>query len=149
MAELSWPVDRIHVVVEPGRCLVEDHGYLVTSVRTVKQRGRRPLAVVDAGTNLVRSISSWHHDIVPEIGGNRAVDIAGAQCYESDYFVTKLPCSPNFSVGHRIIVCAAGSYDIPSANVWMRPSPPIYGIGSDQSITTICPPGSAIRGVMS
>lgn len=149
VAEFSWPADRIHVVVEPGRCLVEDHGYLVTSVRTVKHRGRRPLAVVDAGTNLTRSIASWHHDITPEIDGNRMVDIAGAQCYESDYFATKLPCSPHFSVGHRIIVCAAGSYDIPSANVWMRPSPPIYGIEADQSITTICPQGSAIRGVMS
>jgi diaminopimelate decarboxylase len=145
----DWPAERIQLVVEPGRCLVEDHGYLVTEIRVIKDRGRRRLAVVDAGTNLVRSIASWHHDIVVEQPGSGVVvDVAGAQCYESDFFARKLTCASDMTIGNRLVVCAAGGYDIPSANVWMRPSPPIYGIGSDGSTTVICPSGTAIRGVL-
>jgi diaminopimelate decarboxylase len=145
----GWPAERIRLVVEPGRCLVEDHGYLVTQIRATKDRGRRRLAVMDAGTNLVRSIASWHHDMVVERPGRGlVVDIAGAQCYESDFFARKLRCASDMTIGHRLVVCAAGGYDIPSANVWMRPSPPVYGIGSDGSTTLICPSGTAIRGAL-
>jgi diaminopimelate decarboxylase len=145
----GWPTKRIRLVVEPGRCLVEDHGYLVTEIRVTKDRGRRRIAVVDAGTNLVRSIASWHHDIVVERPGSGVVvDVAGAQCYESDFFARKLACAPDMTIGHRLVVCAAGGYDIPSANVWTRPSPPIYGIGPDGSTSLICPSGTAIRGVL-
>lgn len=145
----DWPAERIRLVVEPGRCLVEDYGYLVTEIRATKDRGRRRLAVVDAGTNLVRSMASWHHDIVVERPGSGAVvDVAGAQCYESDFFARKLTCESDMTIGHRLVVCGAGGYDIPSANVWMRPSPAIYGIESDGSATVICSSGTAIRGAL-
>ncbi|WP_067901911.1 hypothetical protein [Nocardia vaccinii] len=131
---LGWPVDGLHLVIEPGRSLVEDHALLVSSVVVRKSRNRRELLVLDCGTNAVRSISSWFHPVEIMRPGSATYDIYGSMCYESDLFARGVRGPSDILIGDRVVVGAAGGYDIPSANVWLRPSPPVYGISEGEPV---------------
>ena len=141
---LGLPPDDLHLVIEPGRSLVEDHAILVTCVAVTKRRGRRSLAIVDAGTNLARSINGWHHAVEFLRPGDTRYDIYGAMCYESDLFREQVPGPADLAIGDRVIIGAVGGYDIPSANVWVRPRPPVYALISN-GLQSIREPGSGIR----
>src|SRR5262249_11106820 len=51
------------LAVEPGRCLTEDFGVLVTRVVAVKERGQETILTVDAGTDFLRTISNRYHPV--------------------------------------------------------------------------------------
>ncbi|MFC0863939.1 hypothetical protein ACFHYQ_16675 [Sphaerimonospora cavernae] len=129
---LGLPPDDLHLIIEPGRSLVEDHAVLVASVAVRKQRRRRDLVVLDCGTNLVRSINAWHHPV--EFVGMDQVpvpyDVYGSMCYESDLFARGVSGPAHLGPGDRVLIGAAGGYDIPSANVWVRPRPPVFAVSS-------------------
>lgn len=126
--DIGLPVEEIHLVIEPGRSLVEDHAILVTSVAVRKSRTDRDIVVLDGGTNLVRTINAWHHPIKFGRNGNILYDVYGSMCYESDSFAERLPGPADIHQGDYVLIGSAGAYDIPSANVWMRPHPPVYSI---------------------
>lgn len=134
--------DRIELIAEPGRCLVEDYGYLLTSVSSKKKRGENNLLIVDAGIHLLKSINTWYHPISILTEDNRKLNedclsysIYGCNCFENDVFSKSFSSLIELDVGDLIVMGSAGGYDIYSANAWTRPSPPILGILED----TICP----------
>jgi diaminopimelate decarboxylase len=149
-AKMGLSPDEIHLVIEPGRSLVEDHGVLVASVAAIKSRGRSRLIVLDAGTNLVRSLKLWHHPIA-FLGGSGAesrYDIYGSQCYEGDLFARGVPGPNGVDVERRIAIGAAGGYDIPSANPWIRALPAIYGLpdtDAEEPVKLLREEGNGIR----
>ena len=125
---------------EPGRCLVEDHGYLVSPIRVIKQRKKTTILILDGGIHLVKSLHHWKHSVefVREDGNkNKPYEVYGSNCFESDLFHKNLIGPSNISLDDLVIVSEAGGYDIPSANVWTRISPPIYGITNHQECVTI------------
>lgn len=131
---------NIELIAEPGRCLVEDHGYLVTSVHARKQRNERHLLIVDGGIHLVKSVGSWHHPIVAlsqfphDFQQKFHYDIYGSNCFESDLFIKDYEADCEINKGDFIVIGSAGGYDIPSANAWIRPLPAIYGILNNEII---------------
>lgn len=139
LVEAGIDVGALEVIVEPGRRLVEDFAVLVTRVAVRKSRGGTSILVVDAGTNLVRSIRTWHHPVeiarAPAAGGSARHDIYGALCFESDIFAEGVLGPADIEVGELVLVGEAGGYDIPSANVWTRPSPPVLGVHGDSVVT--------------
>jgi diaminopimelate decarboxylase len=136
----------LNLIVEPGRCLNEDEGYLITQITSVKRREPRDVLVLDAGTNLVRSINSWHHvaEIIhqsSDLGNNTTnFDIFGCNCFESDFFFKNFQASSCTSVGDLVIISGVGGYDIPSANVWIRPAPAIYALDDQESTQLVRAP---------
>lgn len=141
---LGIPRELVHLVIEPGRSLVEDHGALVSSVAAIKNRGNHRLAVLDAGTNLVRSIRTWAHPVQFTRAGQVPYDVYGAMCFEDDVFARDLRGPADLMPGDRLIVGAAGGYDIPSANEWLRPRPAVYATtpNGESQLTTIQREGS-------
>ncbi len=135
----------IRLVIEPGRSLVEDHGILVARVVALKERLGTRLAVIDAGTNLVRSINLWPHDIRFLRHGSTPYDLLGSMCFENDRFGSSVLGPHNLVIGDFVIVGNAGGYDIPSSNVWLRPSPPVYGFSEKNGIYCIREKGRSIR----
>lgn len=135
----------ISLVIEPGRSLVEDHGVLVTTVVAVKHRADVRIAVVDAGTNLVRSITLWPHPTRFLRAGSAVTDVVGSMCFENDYFARGVSAPIDLKAGDRFMVDAAGGYDLPSANVWLRPHPAIYAVNGDSKPKIIRERGKAIR----
>ncbi|MFI0607572.1 MAG: hypothetical protein ACH37Z_06690 [Anaerolineae bacterium] len=124
------PFECIRIVLEPGRYLVEDDGYLVTKVEVRKSRNGNQLLIVDAGINLIRSISTWYHEVSLLDSSKETATpfmVYGANCFESDLFTEELYGPLEVAIGDLLIVGSAGGYDIPSANVWTHPSPAIFG----------------------
>jgi diaminopimelate decarboxylase len=124
-------LERLHVVVEPGRSLVEAAGSLLCSVVGYKYRDRRKIVLVDAGTNLAASIKDWHH---PLSFVRRAADdtrrcaVYGPMCFEQDRFAAAVPSPSDLKIGDLFVVGGVGAYDMTVANDWMRPRPPIIGL---------------------
>jgi diaminopimelate decarboxylase len=144
--DIGLNCSSLNLIIEPGRCLVEDEGYLVTQIISVKKREPRDLLVLDAGTNLIRSINSWHHaaEIIhqsSDLENNTTnFDIFGCNCFESDFFFKDFPANSCTSVGDLIVITGVGGYDIPSANVWIRPAPAIYALDNQESTLLVRAP---------
>lgn len=140
-------IDRadVSLVIEPGRSLVEDHGVLVAAVVAIKHRSDARIVVVDAGTNLVRSISLWPHPHKFLRAGDTPADVVGSMCFENDYFARGVSAPTDLRVGDRFMVDAAGGYDLPSANVWLRPHPAIFGLEGNSDLKIIRERGEVIR----
>jgi diaminopimelate decarboxylase len=135
--------DSFEFVIEPGRSLVEDHGYLVTRVVARKKRDGNNILVVDAGLHLARSVGSWYHSVeflTRRSSGDttsRLYHIYGCNCFESDQFAANLPGPVEVGINDLLIVGAVGGYDIPGANVWTRPSPSIFGVLKDGRVVEV------------
>jgi diaminopimelate decarboxylase len=84
---------RVHLLLEPGRCIVGPAGVLVTRVLYRKTNGPKQFLVVDAAMNdLVRpSLYDAYHEIIPvHLDANAArhetVDVVGPICESGDFF---------------------------------------------------------------
>jgi len=130
MERLGFDDKAFQLVVEPGRCLVEDFGYLVSPVQVRKTRGDKGVLVVEAGIHLVRSLNSWRHGVafLRQSEESQAYDVYGSNCFESDLFKKDLVGPKDIKRGDLIIVNEVGGYDIPSANVWTRESPAVFSV---------------------
>jgi diaminopimelate decarboxylase len=124
------PAD-LRVVIEPGRSLVEDCGWLLTRIASIKHRGDRRLAIVDAGLNLLPSVGSWQHDI--EFLGARTeqrapVVLFGSQCFESDLLAPDLDAPADLAAGDLLVFSQCGAYDLATARGWTRQLPPVFAL---------------------
>jgi diaminopimelate decarboxylase len=130
----------LRFITEPGRCLTEDYGYLISKVEVSKRRNNREILVLNVGSNFIRSINNWYHPVelldssLSELEHKKVCDIYGANCFESDLLKLdiQVPHTDDSMVGKKVIIGSAGGYDIPSTNVWTRPLPPIFGIYQDK-----------------
>jgi len=124
--------DQIRLVIEPGRCLVEDYGFLFTKVVARKKRNGRELLIMNAGTNLAKSIANWYHPIVffqaREYDLEEKYKIVGALCYESDVFAEELTGPDGVKPGDVVVINNVGGYDITTAYPWSKPTPPIFAV---------------------
>lgn len=138
---IGVPRERIRISLEPGRSLVEDNGFLITSVVRRKKRNGRSLLFVDAATNLVRSVSTWFHPVEflseNSISAGHVYAVYGNLCFESDLIASSLIGPEDISPDEKIIVGSAGGYDLPSANLWSRPLPPIWAFDGEETIRVL------------
>lgn len=147
-ASLHIDAQQFELVLEPGRCLVEDCGFFVTQVVSEKYRQEERLLTVDGGTNLVRHIYEWPHPVevlAPSKNDDHPAQslvpsrIYGTNCFEDDIFHKRLLLPPDVTIGEHIIVGSVGAYDISSTIVWTRPLPAIIGVDRG-AVSIIRPP---------
>jgi diaminopimelate decarboxylase len=116
---------RLRVVIEPGRYLVAESGYLVTEIRAIKQMGQNTFYLVDAGfNNLARPIlyGSYHPMAIASADGQPVtqaladVVVGGPLCESGDIFTQEeggfvatrqLPVA---TVGDLLVIEKAGAY---------------------------------------
>jgi diaminopimelate decarboxylase len=127
------------LAVEPGRCLTEDFGVLVTRVVALKERARETILIVDAGTNFLRTMSKWYHPVTVvsaglQQGETKDYKIYGSQCRESDLFGAINGSNSDIKTGDLIIYGNSGAYDIPNSNVWIRSAPAIVGFEENRQV---------------
>ncbi|MGC8597719.1 MAG: diaminopimelate decarboxylase [Thermocladium sp.] len=114
------------LIIEPGRYLVGDAGYLLLRVTEVKRKGSRIYVGVDAGMNvLIRPAlyGSYHEVISCGEGELTRVDVTGPICENTDRIAVerelRLPRE-----GDLLIVLNAGAYVYSmSSNYNARPRP--------------------------
>lgn len=144
------PPEDVHLVIEPGRSLVEEHGVLVARVAVRKRRGDAPdLLVLDAGTNLARTVKSRPHPLAfaraQAASSAEPFDVYGNNCYEDDVFARGVPGPAAAGPEDLVLVGCVGAYDMPFAHVWVRPRPAVFAVAESGSPVVVRERGTRIR----
>ncbi len=118
---LEYPPEQLPtLVMESGRALVDNAGYMVTSVLANKRLpdGRRGL-IVDAGVNLLFTAFWYKHDVLParEVSGlAEPTVIYGPLCMNIDVLRDTL-LFPPVNIGDRLVFRNVGAYNVTQ---WMQ-----------------------------
>jgi diaminopimelate decarboxylase len=120
---------KIHLLLEPGRCIVGPAGVLLTRVIYKKTNGKKKFLIVDAAMNdLLRpSLYGAYHQIVPvELSRNQAhetVDVVGPVCETGD-FLARDHKMRIVQEGDLLAILDAGAYGmVLASNYNTRPRP--------------------------
>lgn len=111
---------KIHLLLEPGRCIVGPAGALLTRVLYKKTNGTKKFLVVDAAMNdLLRpSLYRAYHEIVPvrvpdqsssEQNPPQTVDVVGPICETGDFFARDREL-PSIHEGDLLAILDTGAY---------------------------------------
>lgn len=128
-AAISQPLRglKLHLLLEPGRCIVAPAGALVTRVLYRKTNDGKNFLVVDAAMNdLLRpSLYNAQHRIVPVVRGEESkletTDVVGPVC-ESGDFLARDRQLPVVREGDLLAVLDTGAYGmVLSSNYNSRP----------------------------
>src|SRR3954462_5649635 len=131
-AALTTPLRKldVHLLLEPGRSIVEPAGVLLTSVVYKKANNGKRFLIVDAGMNdLIRpALYAAFHEILPVVmrGDNAATevtDIVGPVCETGDFFARDREL-PTAEEGDLLAILDAGAYGmVLASNYNTRPRP--------------------------
>jgi diaminopimelate decarboxylase len=124
---------KVHLLLEPGRCIVGPAGVLLTRLLYRKTNGAKKFLVVDAAMNdLLRpSLYHAHHEIVPvlvsdkssEQGTRETVDVVGPICETGDFFARDREL-PIMQEGDLLALLDVGAYGmVLASNYNSRPRP--------------------------
>jgi diaminopimelate decarboxylase len=132
-----------HLILEPGRCLVEDFGVFVTTVLSVKKRQDKSMVMLDASQSLISSSLRWHHDFIFLEDSCVPCDIYGSHCFEHDILAQDVQMPAQLKRGDLCLITGVGAYDLSYAHGWTRPRPPTLFIdkGFDQGafhLSSLC-----------
>jgi len=120
---------RLHLLLEPGRCIVGPAGVLLTRVLYKKTNNSKKFLVVDAAMNdLMRpSLYDAYHEIIPvrfsAENAHEIVDVVGPVCETGDFFARdrKLLVAQE---GDLLALLDAGAYGmVLASNYNTRPRP--------------------------
>jgi diaminopimelate decarboxylase len=114
-------LDKLTLLLEPGRFLVAQAGALVTRVLYVKKNGEKTFVITDAGMNdLVRpTLYQAYHEIVPVAATKSrrrmVADVVGPVCETGDFFARdrELPAA---KPGDLVAILDAGAYGMSLAS---------------------------------
>ena len=109
----------VTIVMEPGRFLVGESGYLLTKVLYEKENEGKRFVIVDAAMNdLLRpSLYGAYHEIeaLEKDGNLSSCDVVGPIC-ESGDFLGKNVMLPHLESGDLLVVKGAGAYGFTMAS---------------------------------
>jgi diaminopimelate decarboxylase len=120
---------KVHLLLEPGRCIIGPAGALLTRVLYRKTNGKKKFLVVDAAMNdmLRPSLYNAYHEIIPvRVSSDtslEAVDVVGPVCESGDFFARNRQL-PIANEGDLLAILDAGAYGMALAsNYNTRPRP--------------------------
>jgi len=120
---------KVHLLLEPGRCIIGPAGALLTRVLYRKTNGKKKFLVVDAAMNdmLRPSLYNAYHEIVPlrepTDGSSEMVDVVGPVCESGDFFARNRQL-PIANEGDLLAILDAGAYGtVLASNYNTRPRP--------------------------
>ena len=135
LGHLDYPAEEMPtLVLETGRALVDDAGFLVSTVLANKrlQDGRRAL-VVDAGVNVLFTAFWYKHDVLPAqefTGLPEPTVIYGPLCMNIDVMRDTLMFPP-MSPGDRLVFRSVGAYNVTQWMQFITYRPAVVLVGTD------------------
>ncbi len=135
LSTLDYPPQEMPtLVVENGRALVDDAGYLITTVQANKRLpdGRRGV-VLDVGVNTLFTAFWYNHDIVPTHNTHGIPEptvLYGPLCMNIDV-VRDTMLLPPMDVGDRLVLRNVGAYNVTQWMQFITYRPAIVLIGRD------------------
>ena len=132
--------DRPTLILETGRALVDDAGYLLSSVVATKrlEDGRRAI-VLDAGTNLLPTSAWYRHDIFPATtcqGGPEPTAVLGPLCMQIDILRENMMLPP-LTKGDLMVVKRVGAYNVSQWTQFITLRPAVVMISPDGKVHVI------------
>ncbi len=114
------PMEKPTLVLENGRTMVDDAGYLISSVVANKRLpdGRRAV-VLDAGLNSLFTSFWYNHEVLPAQpfrGMPESTVLYGPLCMNIDVVRESL-LFPSVDVGERVVIKSVGAYNVTQ---WMQ-----------------------------
>jgi diaminopimelate decarboxylase len=93
-AEAEHLLDRVTILLEPGRSIIADAGLVLTTVRNIKRRPETGdvWLLTDAGYNIMLSMNNykWYYHLISasraDEPGNRDYKVAGPLCDSGDVY---------------------------------------------------------------
>lgn len=134
------PQELPTLVLETGRALVDDSGYLVSTVAARKRLpdGRQSL-VLDAGVNLLFTSFWYRHDVAPAQPWRGTLEptvMYGPLCMAIDELRNTLQF-PALQAGERVVFRNVGAYNTTQWMQFITLRPAIVMIGRDGQVATI------------
>jgi diaminopimelate decarboxylase len=114
-------LDKLTLLLEPGRFLVAQAGALVTRVLYTKKNGEKTFVITDAGMNdLIRpTLYQAHHEIVPVAPAKTrrsiVADVVGPVCESGDFFARDREIAA-VKPGDLVAILDAGAYGMSLAS---------------------------------
>lgn len=123
------PQNMPTLILEPGRSIVDEAMYLLTSVVSVKRFGGAggKGIVIDAGVNLIPTSWWYRHDILPAkewSGITEDVAVFGPLCMQIDCIRQSVSLPP-LRKGDILIIKNVGAYNFSQSMQFIQPRPAI------------------------
>lgn len=126
---------KIRIVIEPGRRLVASSMKLLTKVISIKKRGKKSIAILDLGQNLIPGVDFYRYPIVKidsEVSAHSAAyELHGSLCDSMDIIASKATL-PFLQVGDHLLIENVGGYDISRSFSWQIEIPKIVVVKDNQ-----------------
>ncbi len=128
------------LMLETGRALIDEAGYMLTSVVGQKRLadGSRAL-IIDAGVNVLLTSFWYRHDVLPaEDRGGMLEDtvVYGPLCMNIDV-VRSSVLLPPLDAGDTLVVRPVGAYNVTQSMQFIRLRPAVVMIGEDGRVDVI------------
>jgi diaminopimelate decarboxylase len=128
------------LVLETGRALVDDAGYLVSTVEATKRLpdGRQSL-VLDAGVNLLFTSFWYKHDVVPAQPCGTTTEptvMYGPLCMNIDE-IREAHDFPALNVGDRVVFRSVGAYNNTQWMQFITLRPAVVMVSAEGKVATI------------
>ncbi|MCB9461641.1 MAG: diaminopimelate decarboxylase [Anaerolineaceae bacterium] len=137
-AKLISPVLKsFRVIMEPGRSIIADAGFLVTRVLYIKEQAGQRVVIVDASmTELIRpALYQAYHHILPvkqTPSGMLPTQVVGPVCESTDVLSQQVDLPVDLKPGDLLAVLTAGAYGmVMASNYNARPRPAEVVISED------------------
>ena len=129
--------DRPKLILESGRGLVDEAGYLITTIQSKKRLADGTRAyVADAGINLLFT-SFWYKfnvEMDREVSGNRETSVVyGPMCMNIDAIDEGIELPP-LERGHKLIFSPVGAYNNTQWRQFIEYRPNVVLIGPDGGV---------------
>ena len=138
--ELPGDMQAPLLYLETGRALVDDAGYLVTSVVHSRQSGDGHQAlVVDAGINLLYTAAWYRFDIQPiasTVGPTCPTTLYGPLCMNIDVIRQEIAL-PNMNAGDQLVIHPVGAYNLTQSMQFITYRPAVVMIGCRGEVDVI------------
>lgn len=130
MAELLAPIQQhfsqLHVVIEPGRYLVEDSCFAVTTVGEVRCGAVGLVGVVDIGTGFLVPLAAARFRLFGAVKGTgRRIDLVDASCSPNGV-ILRAETETVISAGSRLLIENCGAYTFSCCGPYLQPLPPLW-----------------------
>ena len=141
LLEAGFPPDRMPLLIlEIGRALIDEAGYLITSVIGNKRlpNGTRTV-IIDAGVNILFTAYWYKHQIMPteeKEGMFEETVIYGPLCMNIDVIRPSIRF-PSVDLGEPLVIYPVGAYNVTQWMQFIRMRPAVILIGENGSADMI------------
>jgi diaminopimelate decarboxylase len=139
--EHGFPPDKLPMLIlETGRALIDEAGYLLTTVIGNKRlpNGTHTM-IVDAGVNLLFTSAWYKHDVMPaeeKEGIMEEKSICGPLCMNIDV-ISPAVNLPVMDIGDALVIHPVGAYNVTQWMQFIRMRPAVVLVGENRVVDII------------